>query len=223
MVFGFQKAILGDEIIIVDEKIANVWNGFLSNRLSPVLSVLSSSSRIRDSRGLKMDFEQYDNNNSTFSSSPIALGTKKLITLKTSDDEEFKLDKSVAVKSEVIKNLVQDVDCTSNVIPLLNVDGKTMTKVIKYWKKHSDEGVTEVQLKNFDQDFLKMSHSKLFHVHLAARYLDDKQLEEVIIQESFDRITGKTLEEIREVFDIVNDYTPEEEEQVHRENAWAFK
>ncbi|KAG5622668.1 hypothetical protein H5410_007886 [Solanum commersonii] len=137
-----------------------------------------------------------------------------LITLKTNDDEEFKLDKSVAVKSEVIKSLVQDID--SNVIPLPNVDGKTMTKVINYWKKHSEEGVTEIQLKNFDQDFLKMSHSELFDVHLAARYLDDKQLEEVIIQESFDRITGKTLEEIREVFGIVNDYTPEEEEQVQK-------
>ncbi|XP_015163298.1 SKP1-like protein 1B [Solanum tuberosum] len=50
-----------------------------------------------------------------------------------------------------------------------------------------------------------------------SEYLDDKQLEEVIIQESFDRITGKTLEEIREVFGIVNDYTPEEEEQKHSE------
>ncbi|KAK4711262.1 hypothetical protein R3W88_005775 [Solanum pinnatisectum] len=139
------------------------------------------------------------------------MSSEKLITLKTSDDEEFKLNKSVAVKSEVIKSLVQDIDCTSNVIPLPNVDGKTMTNVINYWKKHSEEGVTE------------MSHSELFDVHLAARYLDDKQLEEVIIQESFDRITGKTLEEIREVFGIVNDYTPEEVEQVRRENAWAFK
>ncbi|XP_015164120.1 SKP1-like protein 1B [Solanum tuberosum] len=147
----------------------------------------------------------------------------KLITLKTNDNEEFKLDKTVAIKSEIIKNIVQDVDCTSNVIPLLNIDGKTMTKVVKYWKKHSEEGVTEVQLKNFDQDFLKMSHSELHDVHLAAKYLDDNQLKEVIIQEFFDRIKGKPIEEIREVFGIVNDYTPEEEEEVRRENAWAFE
>ncbi|XP_015078176.1 SKP1-like protein 11 [Solanum pennellii] len=91
-----------------------------------------------------------------------------------------------------------------------------MEKVINYSNKHSEEGVTEVQLKNFDQNFLKMSHSELFDVHLAARYLDDKQLEELIIQQSFDRITGKTLEVIRDVFGIVNDYTPKEQEQVHR-------
>ncbi|WMV16111.1 hypothetical protein MTR67_009496 [Solanum verrucosum] len=115
------------------------------------------------------------------------------------------------------------MDCTSNAIPLFNVDGKTMMTVVKYWKKHSEEGVTEDQLKNFDQDFLKMSHSELLGVVLAARYLDDKQLKKVIIQEFADRITGKTLEEIREVYGIVNDYTSEEEEEVRREYAWAFE
>ncbi|KAG5572023.1 hypothetical protein H5410_061789 [Solanum commersonii] len=42
------------------------------------------------------------------------------------------------------------VNFTSNVIPLFNVDGKTMTKVIQYWKKYPQEGVTEDQLKSFD-------------------------------------------------------------------------
>ncbi|KAH0773458.1 hypothetical protein KY290_010595 [Solanum tuberosum] len=78
------------------------------------------------------------------------MSSKKLITLKTSDGEEFKLDEVVAVRSEVIKNIVQNMDCTSNVIPLSKFNGKTMTKIVKYWKKHSEEGVTEDQLKNFD-------------------------------------------------------------------------
>ncbi|XP_006360244.1 SKP1-like protein 1A [Solanum tuberosum] len=119
--------------------------------------------------------------------------------------------------------MVQDVDSTSNVIPLPIVDGKTMTKVVQYWKKYSEEGVTEDQLKSFDQDFLKMSQSELVGVLLAANFFDDKQLKEIIIQEFADRIKGKPIEEIREVFGIVNDYTPEEEEEVRRENAWAFE
>ncbi|KAH0773459.1 hypothetical protein KY290_010596 [Solanum tuberosum] len=143
------------------------------------------------------------------------MSSEKLITLKTSDGEEFKLDEAIAIKSEVIKNIVQDGDCTSNAIPLFNVDGKPMTTVVKYWKKHSEECVTEDQLKNFDQDFLKMSHSELLGVVLATRYLDDKQLKKVIIQEFVDRITRRILEEIREVYGIVNDYTPEEEEEFY--------
>ena len=34
---------------------------------------------------------------------------------------------------------------------------------------------------------------------------------------------GKTPEEIRRIFNIKNDFTPEEEEEVRRENQWAFE
>jgi hypothetical protein len=35
--------------------------------------------------------------------------------------------------------------------------------------------------------------------------------------------TGKTPEEIRKTFNIKNDFTPEEEEEVRKENQWAFE
>lgn len=34
-------------------------------------------------------------------------------------------------------------------------------------------------------------------------------------------IKGKSPEEIRKTFNIQNDFTPEEEEQIRRENEWA--
>lgn len=40
-----------------------------------------------------------------------------------------------------------------------------------------------------------------------------------IISPSHDT-TGKSTEEIRKTFNIVNDFTPEEEEQVRKENEW---
>jgi S-phase kinase-associated protein 1 len=36
-------------------------------------------------------------------------------------------------------------------------------------------------------------------------------------------IKGKTQEEIRKTFNIKNDFTPEEKEEVRRENQWAFE
>ncbi|KAG5628132.1 hypothetical protein H5410_013350 [Solanum commersonii] len=128
---------------------------------------------------------------------------KKFITLKTSDGEEFKLDETIVVRSEVIKNIVQDQDCATNVIPLSNIDGKIMTKVIEYWKKHSEKGVSEDQLKNFDKDFLKVHSSVLIDVLLAAKNLHDNDLRDVMSQEVVDRITWKTPKEIREEFGIL--------------------
>lgn len=34
-------------------------------------------------------------------------------------------------------------------------------------------------------------------------------------------IKGKSVEEIRKTFNIVNDFTPEEEEQIRKENEWV--
>ncbi|XP_060193530.1 SKP1-like protein 1B [Lycium barbarum] len=150
------------------------------------------------------------------------MSSTTLLTLKTSDGEEFELDEAIAVKSQAIKNMVED-DCVSNAIPLPNVDSKTMTKVIEYWKKHSEEeGVSKDQLNHFDKNFLNVHHSVLYDILLAANYLNDKELMDVVCQEVADRIKGKTPEEIRKEFDIKNDFTPEEEEQILQENAWAF-
>ncbi|KAG5628131.1 hypothetical protein H5410_013349 [Solanum commersonii] len=129
----------------------------------------------------------------------------KLITLETNDGEEFKLYEAVIIRSQVIKNIVEDVARASNSIPLSNIDGKTMTKVIEYWKKHSEKGVSRDQLNNFGKSFLKVYHSVVYDVLLATNNLDDNLLRNVMIQEVVDRIKGKITEEMREEFGIKND------------------
>ena len=56
---------------------------------------------------------------------------------------------------------------------------------------------------------------------LAANYLDIKSLLDLTCKTVADEIKGKTPEEIRVRFNIKNDFTPEEEEEVKRENAWC--
>jgi len=45
----------------------------------------------------------------------------------------------------------------------------------------------------------------------------------VTCQAAADMIKGKTPDEIRKIFNIKNDFTPEEEEEIRRDNQWAFK
>ncbi|KAI5066572.1 hypothetical protein GOP47_0019196 [Adiantum capillus-veneris] len=137
--------------------------------------------------------------------------------------------------------MVEDTG-SSVVIPLSNVTGKILAKVIEYCKFHlksssssssssassaadskSSSGLCEEDIKAFDADFVKVDQHTLFDLILAANYLNIQTLLDLTCQTVADMIKNKTPEEIRRIFNIVNDFTPEEEEEVRRENQWAFE
>ncbi|KAK7252986.1 hypothetical protein RIF29_37332 [Crotalaria pallida] len=155
------------------------------------------------------------------------MSTSKKITLKSSDGEAFEVDEAVAVESQTIKHMIED-DCADNGIPLPNVTSKILAKVIEYCKKHVDAAASEdkpndEELKGWDADFVKVDQATLFDLILAANYLNIKSLLDLTCQTVADMIKGKTPEEIRKTFNIKNDFTQEEEEEVRRENQWAFE
>lgn len=61
----------------------------------------------------------------------------------------------------------------------------------------------------------------LFHLTMAANYMDIKPLLDLCCARIASFIKGKTPEEIRTNLDIVCDFSPEEEAQVRAENRWA--
>ncbi|KAK9677537.1 hypothetical protein RND81_11G150100 [Saponaria officinalis] len=166
--------------------------------------------------------------------------SSKKILLKSSDGEDFEVDEIVALESQTIKHMIED-DCADSVIPLPNVTGKILAKVIEYCKKHvessekkgssdtttagfgSGGGVVDDELKTWDAEFVNVDQNTLFDLILAANYLNIKSLLDLTCQTVADMIKGKTPEEIRKTFNIKNDFTPEEEEEVRRENQWAFE
>nr|WAW38345.1 Skp1-like protein 1 [Persicaria minor] len=155
------------------------------------------------------------------------MASEKKITLKSSDGETFEVEESVAVESQTIKHMIED-ECADNVIPLPNVTSKILAKVIEYCKKHvespkTEDRTAEDELKSWDAEFVKVDQATLFDLILAANYLNIKSLLDLTCQTVADMIKGKTPEEIRKTFNIKNDFTPEEEEEVRRENQWAFE
>jgi len=61
----------------------------------------------------------------------------------------------------------------------------------------------------------------LFEIILAAHFMEITPLVDLGCKTVANMIKGKSAEEIRKVFNIQNDFTPEEEEQIRRENEWA--
>ncbi|GLT42936.1 hypothetical protein SLA2020_169130 [Shorea laevis] len=153
--------------------------------------------------------------------------TSKKITLKSSDGETFEMEEAVAVESQTIKHIIED-GCADGVIPLPNVTSKILSKVLEYCKKHVDadadkDKAVDDELKAWDAEFIKVDQNTLFDLILAANFLNIKSLLDLTCQTVADMIKGKTPEEIRKTFNIKNDFTPEEEDEVRRENQWAFE
>ncbi|KAF8334262.1 Skp1 family, dimerization domain-containing protein [Cantharellus anzutake] len=154
-------------------------------------------------------------------------------TLITSDNESFAVDKDVAERSVLIKNMLEDVGENDHPIPLPNVSASVLKKVLEYCEHHRGEPIPTADTDNddtrkrttdigeWDQKFIAVDQEMLFEIILAANYLDIKPLLDVGCKTVANMIKGKTPEEIRKLFNIVNDFTPEEEAQIKKENEWA--
>ncbi|KAK9990127.1 hypothetical protein SO802_025112 [Lithocarpus litseifolius] len=180
-----------------------------------------------DSAGLYQEPEAWFGEQNSVVSSIGTMSSSKKITLKSSDGEAFEVEEAVALESQTIKHMIED-DCADHGIPLPNVTSKILAKVIEYCKKHvestcADERTSDEDLKAWDTEFVRVDQATLFDLILAANYLNIKCLLDLTCQTVADMIKGKTPEEIRKTFNIKNDFTPEEEEEVRRENQWAFE
>mmetsp|Transcript_22419 Transcript_22419/g.62165 ORF Transcript_22419/g.62165 Transcript_22419/m.62165 type:complete len:220 (+) Transcript_22419:720-1379(+) len=152
------------------------------------------------------------------------------VKLKSSDDQYFEVEEEVAFESLTVKNMIEDTG-TEAPIPLPNVSSKILAKVIEYCKYHVDAKSGDADkpskldddIKAWDMEFVKVDQGTLFELILAANYLNIKSLLDLTCLTVANMIKGKTPEEIRKTFDIKNDFTPEEEEEVRKENQWAFE
>nr|CDM81290.1 unnamed protein product [Triticum aestivum] len=153
------------------------------------------------------------------------------VTLRSDDGEEFVVQAdTIAAASVLIKNMLED-GCAAGVIPLTQVTGRILARVVDYCNRHyadADAATTfssgDPELDRFDTDFVSgIDQDTLFDLLLAANYLEVQGLLDLACKTVADQMRGKTVEGMRAHFNIVNDYTKEEEAQVRSEVAWAFE
>lgn len=159
-------------------------------------------------------------------------GMDQEIVLRSKDEKEFKLPFSIAAMSETIRVLAsypeeeeeqEDWEVPASAIPLPPVESTILQKVIEYCTYHSENKETkEEDRAAWDKKFAAVDDDILFALILAANYLDIKPLLDLACKVVADYIKAcKTPQEIRRRFNITNDFTPEEEEEVRKENAWC--
>jgi len=174
-------------------------------------------------------------------------GEDKVILI-SKDKDSFTVKKEISLVSVLIKTMIDDDDDDDDVdmdadsksetditVPLLNVNSKVLIKVINFCTYHYENGpmkeiekpLTDTNLKNivseWDGTFIQsFEQEELFEIILAANYMDIKPLLDLGCAQIATQIKGKTPEEIRQTFNIENDFTPEEEAQIREENKWCI-
>lgn len=120
--------------------------------------------------------------------------------------------------------LINEYCVPSEPIPLNMIDYSILLKVVEYCDYHSyhQNEVLDNDTILWNELFLNISDDELFNIILAANYLEIGCLLELTCKKVADFIKNcKSPQDIRRRFDIKNDFTPEEEEEVRKENSWA--
>ena len=161
----------------------------------------------------------------------------RTVHLVSQEGDSFDVSVKVAKMSELIKTMIsEDAEENENEegqeIPLPNVKSSVLTKVIEFCRHYSEDPMNEIEkplksanmqevVQEWFANFVKIEQELLFELILAANYMDIKPLLDLTCATVASMIKGKTPEEIRKTFNIVNDFTPEEEAQVREENKWC--
>lgn len=160
----------------------------------------------------------------------------KLVRLLSSDKLEVEVKKSHILMSGLIKDMLEEGDDGEGdsavaIIPVPNVKGKILERVVKYcdyhWNNPAEEiekplkGKIEDVICEWDNKFLEVEQSDLIELIMAANYLNIKDLLDLTCGKVASMVKGKSPEVIREMFGIENDFTPEEEEKIREENKWC--
>ncbi|QEL59777.1 hypothetical protein CJJ09_001863 [Candidozyma auris] len=129
------------------------------------------------------------------------------VVIISSDEEKFPVDVEVATKSVLIKNMISDLkpdldeDDEDFEIPTPNVRANVLAKVLEWCEHHKN-----TVFPDDDDEDARKSASPLLDAGCK------------IIAEM---IKHKSPEELRKTFNIVNDFSPEEEAAIRKENEWA--
>jgi S-phase kinase-associated protein 1 len=168
---------------------------------------------------------------------------RQSVVLQSNDAKpvEYLVPREAAKMSGLIKDMLENQSETEQtVIPIPNVSGRTLKYVVEYVEHHYTnkadtiekplKGRIEEVICEWDKNFLftdliknhdEKQHEILIDVIMAANFLNIKDLLDLTCASVASMIKGKTPEQIRALFNIENDFTPEEEEKIREENRWC--
>ncbi|KAI3732435.1 hypothetical protein L1987_63640 [Smallanthus sonchifolius] len=111
-------------------------------------------------------------------------------------------------------------------VSIPNVDSETEAAVNEFLRKHGSSDEESVRTDAMNDLWSFIERQEIGTVVVLVKFASDVknfELLEIFCQRVADVIAKKTVEEVREIFNIANDFTPEEEQAIRDEHRWAFE
>ncbi|XP_068645401.1 SKP1-like protein 11 [Aristolochia californica] len=154
-----------------------------------------------------------------------------VVTLVTSDGQSVEVVQALAFQSPTLKNMIQNNAAGENRVQVPYVKSSVLKMTMEFIEKRQhftrriEEGdvAGREELKTWETEFLGVDQNTLIDLIEAAHFLGLKELVEVTSrlglkelmemasQKVADTMEGKSVAEIRQPFNIQNDYSREEE------------
>jgi len=154
------------------------------------------------------------------------------LNLNSEEFETISISQEIITKMETLANMYEDVidDDTSSpmTFPYNNITSKVFKEIIEYYQHYLDNGPEPEgkNLTNWDRQFLdnirvvnieSETIQPILSFIEAADFLGCVRLVNMGCKYVAENIKDKTPEELRQFFNIENDFTPEEEKEIEKE------
>jgi len=147
------------------------------------------------------------------------------IKLQSAEGQVFEISAIAAQRSKLIENMLLTLgfDESDDPIHFSNITSEILQRVVEWCNQHVDDltPIDKYVVSEWDAEFCNVPQDILFGMMIAADFLNIKDLYEATMKTVTDMIKGKTPEQLRELFNLPDDLSPEEKEQIRKENPWG--
>lgn len=149
------------------------------------------------------------------------------VLIKPTDGNAYTVSREVACMSVTIKRLMEERSVNDAIVPV-TVQDRTLRVIIEYCNEHKDDAPPVPlkedelpQLSTWDDARLKsMTMDDSMELLCASNYLEIPSLTDKMAHLVGDNVMNKKPEEIFGMFGLPFDLTPEEEQEILKENPW---
>lgn len=145
-----------------------------------------------------------------------------------SDKAEVTTEREIVTAfSYMIRNMIADLGeevGETEPIPLADINSDVLKKILEWCQRHHTELSTpssNAELREWDRQYFQVDQEMLFSIILGSNFLEMIGLLNQGCDAVADLIKGKSSAEIRALFNIEDDLTDAEKEEIRKENEWA--